>query len=76
MDTSVVTSKGQIVIPSKLRYKYKIKNGTRIHFFDKGDEIVLVPLTPELIDSNIGFLGTKGKLKRALMEEKHKEREL
>jgi AbrB family looped-hinge helix DNA binding protein len=76
METSVVTTKGQVVIPSRLRHKYKIKNGTRVHFIDKGDEIVLVPLTPELIDSNIGFLGTKGRLMRLLMEEKSKEREL
>ncbi|MGD1044393.1 MAG: AbrB/MazE/SpoVT family DNA-binding domain-containing protein [Bacteroidota bacterium] len=76
MESSVVTTKGQVVIPSKLRNKYKIKNGTRVHFLDKGGEILMVPLTPELIDSNIGFLGTKGKLKRALMEEKNKEREL
>jgi AbrB family looped-hinge helix DNA binding protein len=76
MDTSIVTSKGQIVIPSKFRYKYKIKNGTRVHFLDRDGEIVLVPLTPELIDSNIGFLRTKGKLTRALMEEKNRERNL
>lgn len=76
METSIVTTKGQVVIPSKLRNRYKIKNGTRIHFLDRGGEIVLVPLTPELIDSNIGFLGTKGKLKRALIKEKNREREL
>jgi AbrB family looped-hinge helix DNA binding protein len=76
MESSVVTTKGQVVIPSKLRNKYKIKNGTHVHFFDKNGEIVLVPLTPELIDANIGFLGTKGKLKKTLLEEKNREREL
>jgi AbrB family looped-hinge helix DNA binding protein len=76
MVTSVVTTKGQVVIPFKLRNKFKIKNGTHVHFLDKGNEIVMIPLTPELIDLNIGFLKTKGKLKRTLMEEKIKEREL
>ncbi len=76
METSIVTIKGQVVIPSKLRNKYKIKNGTRIHFMDKDGEIILSPLTPEMIDSNIGFLKTKGKLKRFLIEEKKREREL
>ena len=76
METSIVTSKGQVVIPSKLRRKYGIKNGTRIHFYEVNGEIRLVPVTPELIDKNIGLLGTRGKLMRALMEEKKREREL
>ncbi len=76
METSVVTSKGQVVIPSKLRHKYGIKNGTRVHFYEVNGEIRLVPVTPELIDKNIGLLGTRGKLMRALMEEKKREREL
>lgn len=76
METSIVASKGQVVIPSKLRRKYGIRNGTRVHFFEVNGEIRLVPVTPELIDKNIGLLGTKGKLMRALLEEKKREREL
>ncbi len=76
MGTSVVTSKGQVVIPSKLRRKYGIKSGTLVHFYEDNGEMRLVPVTPELIDKNIGLLGTKGKLMRALMEEKKREREL
>ncbi len=74
MEKSIVTVKGQVVIPSRLRRKYGIKNGTLIHFYEKKGEIRLVPVTHELIDANIGFLGTKGKLRRAL-EEKKRERE-
>jgi len=76
METSIVTSKGQVVIPSKLRRKYGIKNGTRIHFYEVNGEMRIVPVTPELIDKNIGILGTKGKLMRALLEDKKREREL
>jgi len=76
METSIVTSKGQVVIPSKLRRKYGIKNGTRIHFFEVNGEMRIVPVTPELIDKNIGLRGTKGKLMRALLEDKKREREL
>jgi len=36
----------------------------------------IVPVTPELIDKNIGLLGTKGKLMRTLLEDKKREREL
>ncbi len=76
METSIVTSKGQIVIPSKLRRKYGIRKGTRVHFYEVNGEIQLVPVTPELIDKNIGLLGTKGKLMRALLEDKKREHEL
>jgi AbrB family looped-hinge helix DNA binding protein len=74
MDTSVVTTKGQVVIPSKLRHKYGIKSGTRIHFYGKEEEIRMVPLTHSVIDANFGFLRTKGSLKKALFEEKKWER--
>ncbi len=76
MDTSIVTTKGQVVIPSKLRRRYGIRNGTRIYFYEKEGEILMIPLTHELVDANIGFLGTKGKLLKALAEEKKKERVL
>ncbi len=76
METSTVTVKGQVVIPSKLRRKYGIRNGTRVHFYEVNGEIRIVPVTPELIDKNIGLLKTKGKLMRALLEEKKREREL
>ena len=74
MDTSVVTTKGQVVIPSKLRRKYGIKSGTLIHFYEREGEIQMAPLTHSVIDANFGFLRTKGRLKKALFEEKKSER--
>ncbi len=76
METSVVTSKGQIVIPSKLRKKYNIKNGTKIRFYESEGEIKMVPFTKELVRKNFGILGTNGKLLKILEEEKKLEREL
>ncbi len=79
MESSIVTSKGQVVIPSKLRKKFGIKNGTKIQFIEDGDTIKMMPITPEYIRSMAGFLGTPGKkgdLLKALMEEKKIEREL
>lgn len=76
METSIVTIKGQVVIPSRLRRKFGIKNGTRIKFEESADGIKMLPVTPEFIRSKAGFMGTKGKLLKALMDEKKKEREL
>jgi len=76
METSTVTSKGQIVIPARIRKKFGIKRGTKIHFVDRKREIKIVPVTSEMIKSNFGILGTKGKLLKELKEEKKREREL
>jgi len=75
MDASVVTIKGQVVIPSKLRRKYGIKSGTLIHFYEKEGEIRMAPLTHAVIDANFGFLRSKGRFREALFEEKKWERE-
>lgn len=74
MHTSKVTSKGQIVIPSKLRKKYKIKKGTQINFLESDGEIKLIPTSSELIKKNFGVFKTKGKLMNILKEEKKKEK--
>jgi AbrB family looped-hinge helix DNA binding protein len=76
MDKAVVTVKGQIVIPSKLRRKFGIKKGTQVYVYERDGEIVIKPITDEYIRNMAGMAGTKGKLLKALMEEKAKEREL
>ena len=35
MDTTQVTSKGQLVVPARLRRKYGIKAGTKVRFIDR-----------------------------------------
>ena len=74
---TTATAKGQIVIPSSIRRKLGIKEGTRIQIElqeDKG-QIILRPITREYIHSLRGRLKGKGLLK-ALMSEKRREREL
>lgn len=77
MKTLVVTTKGQVVIPSALRRKYNIKKGTRLHIEDTGEEITLRPITPEYIKKLAGILPSKGELTRELLRERalDKERE-
>lgn len=76
MDKSVVTVKGQIVIPSKIRRKFGIKKGTQVYLYEREGEIVIRPITDEYIRNMAGITRTKGRLLKALMEEKTKEREL
>jgi AbrB family looped-hinge helix DNA binding protein len=76
MDKAVVTVKGQVVIPSKFRRKFGIKKGTQVSLFERDGEIVIKPITDEYIRSMAGITRTKGKLLKALKEEKAKERAL
>jgi AbrB family looped-hinge helix DNA binding protein len=76
MTTTVVTTKGQIVIPSKIRRRLNIKRGTKLCIVEKGDQIILQPLTNEYFEKMAGILNTKGKLTKAILEERTKEKEL
>ena len=76
MDRAVVTVKGQIVIPSKLRRKFGIKKGTQVYVYERDGEIAIKPITDDYIRSMAGMTRTKGKLLRALMKDKAKDRRL
>jgi len=70
-----VTSKGQLVIPSKLRKKFGIRKGTRVAFVEEEQRLILQPITPEYIRSLRGSL--KGKLPplKVFLEERRRDRE-
>ena len=76
MNIAVVTTKGQIVIPSKIRKRFNIKRGTKISIIEKEEQIILQPLTNEYFEKMAGILNTKGKLTKSLLEERTKEKEL
>ena len=76
MDRAVVTAKGQIVIPAKLRHKFRVQKGTQVCVYERDGEIAIKPITDDYLGKMAGMAGTKGKLLRALMEGKAKEREL
>ena len=56
MEAAYVTSKGQLVVPARLRRKYGIKPGTKVFFVERGDEILFQPVTREYIRSVCGIL--------------------
>ena len=75
MTTTTVTTKGQIVIPSKIRRKHNIKRGTKLYIEERGDELILKAVTPAYFEKIAGVLQTKGKLSKALLEERSKDKE-
>ena len=68
-------SKGQVVIPRRLRRDFEIEEGTRALVYVDGDSIVLKPMTSKRYDKLQGCLKGKGVLK-ALTEDRKREREL
>jgi AbrB family looped-hinge helix DNA binding protein len=76
METSVVTVKGQIVVPAKIRRKFGIKKGTKIAFMEQHGKLMIQPLDKNYFESLAGILGTEGDMLKGLMEDKKKEREL
>ena len=76
METAVVTTKGQIVIPVKIRRRYGIKNGSKVAFIEQEGKLIVQPLDKDYFNNLAGILGEKGKMLKSLMEDKKKEREL
>ena len=75
MITTVMTSGGQVLIPTKIRRKLNIKKGTRLSVEERSDEIILKPTKAEYFGKIPGVLPTKGKLSRMLLEERKKDKE-
>jgi AbrB family looped-hinge helix DNA binding protein len=73
---STVTTKGQLVIPAKLRRKYAIRKGTQVAFVEEENRLVLQPLTPEFVKSLRGSLKAAPSALKLLLEDRKKERRL
>lgn len=69
---TIATVKGQIVIPSSVRRKFGIKEGTRIQIQVDEDkrQIILTPITREYVNSLRGKYKGKALMKALLAEKK------
>jgi len=78
MNTAYVTSKGQLVVPSRIRRLFGIKPGTRVNFIEEGDRIIFQPVTREYIRSFRGMFKLKPGEKSVVqehLEERRAERQ-
>ncbi len=76
VETSVVTSKGQLVIPARLRKRFGIKKGTLVAFVENDGHMIVQPVTPEFIRSLRGSLKGEPSALEVLLEERKKDRTL
>jgi len=75
LDTVNFGTKGQVVIPRRLRKEFEIEEGTKATVVSTPEGILLKPITSKFIKSLRGSLKGSGVLK-AMMEDRKREREL
>lgn len=75
IEKAYVTSKGQMVIPARLRKKFGIKPGTQVCFIERDNEILFQPITKEYIRSMCGILKSETSMTEELLRERAKDRE-
>ena len=53
---TVLSSKGQVVIPAELRQQLGLEKGTRATWSEERGRLVLTPMTERRLDEIMGFL--------------------
>jgi AbrB family looped-hinge helix DNA binding protein len=72
MPTVKTLAKGQVVIPAKLRKKYRIRPGAKLEILEYGDVICLIPPVADPIKAASGSLPGKPSLARTLLRDRSK----
>lgn len=72
MDISILTSKGQLVIPKRIRGKYGMKGGVKIIFEETKDGVLMKPMNEDYFNSFVGILKS-GDLKQDMQEMREEE---
>jgi len=55
METSVLTTKGQLLIPKRIRNKYGIKSGVKVAFLETPQGVVIKPMDAAYFESFAGL---------------------
>jgi AbrB family looped-hinge helix DNA binding protein len=75
MESAYVTTKGQLVIPARIRRKLGIKPGTKVCFVERGNEILFQPVTKEYVRSVCGMLKSATSITDELLSERKKDKQ-
>ncbi|HEY6978874.1 MAG TPA: AbrB/MazE/SpoVT family DNA-binding domain-containing protein [Chitinophagaceae bacterium] len=77
METSILTSKGQLLIPKRLRNKYGIKSGVKVAFIETPQGLVVKAMDENFFNQFVGMFKDEapspGERKAWKKEEKAKE---
>jgi AbrB family looped-hinge helix DNA binding protein len=75
IETGIVTSKGQLVIPARLRRRFGIKKGTVMAFLEDDGRLIVQPVTREFIHGLRGSLKGEPSALGILLQERKRERQ-
>ena len=70
----IISEKGWVVIPSRLRKKYNLSLGVELRVVDYGGVLALVPALTDPVRQAAGILKGRKSLTRALLAEHRKEK--
>lgn len=73
METSILTSKGQLLIPKRLRNKYGITSGVRVIFEETPEGVLVKPMNKTFFKQFSGILTGHGKLREEMKQLKEDE---
>lgn len=73
METSFLTSKGQLLIPKRLREKYGIAPGSKVIFEETPAGVLVKPINEQFFKQYIGILKSSGSLKEEMKQLKEEE---
>jgi len=76
METSILTTKGQLLIPKRIRNKYGIKSGVKVIFEDAENGVVIRPMNENYFKTFRGMLRSSGDLKEEIRKIKEEEKQL
>ena len=74
METSIVSAKGQVVVPARIRHRLGMRRGIRVVFIEQDGKLMIQPLDKSYFESLAGILDSGGKMMKSLMDE-NKERD-
>ena len=73
MSLAHVSLKGQILLPKKLRNKYGVKPGGKVHILEQSEGILIKPAPEDPLEAACGFLKGDFSLTDDLLKEHAKE---
>jgi AbrB family looped-hinge helix DNA binding protein len=73
MPFTTVTSKGQVVIPVSVRTHYHIEPGAKLFVEERGEEIILKPVSKDHFMRLAGVLKTHGRLSKGLLASRKRD---
>jgi len=70
---TTLSSKGQVVIPSKIRRKLRLKDGAKFNIAEKDGQIILEPLSKDPIEEGYGMFAGEPSLLEILLRDRREE---